>query len=150
MTAKKKPTTRRRKSQRGKPHKDETKAQVVAALLLGAGVMEIAQELGIPHSTVSTYKAEIPAAKLDDLRRKKGERLDELVYEYMVTSLQSLRKQAEVASDARYIQRQRAPELATLHGVMADKLLRLLEASTRARSNEPKQLSDGEGTSKET
>jgi predicted transcriptional regulator len=133
------------KSQRGKPHDDSIKAQVMAALLLGCGVMEVATELGLPHSTVSTYKAQIPEAKLDEFRRKKGERLDELVYDYVITGLTALRKQAEVVSDATYIRQQGALSMATLHGVMADKLVRLLEVTTRARGgNEQRRLSDGE------
>jgi hypothetical protein len=132
MTAKK-TATKKRKKQRGKPHEDPVKAQVIAALLLGAGVMEVASELGLPHSTVSTYKGQIPEGKLDDLRRKKGERLDEMVYDFMLTSLTSLRKQAELLSDASFIYQQGAHGMATLYGVMADKAIRLLEVSTRPR-----------------
>jgi len=146
MTAKRSPT-RRRKSQRGKAHLDEMKAKVIAALLLGAGVMEIAQELGLPHSTISTYKAEIPKDKLDEFRRKKGERLDEMVYDLMLANLTALRRQAEVISDPRYIQRQRAGELGTLYGIVADKSVRLLEITTRARTPELRGAGDGEAKS---
>ena len=142
--ASKKTATKRPKSQRGKPHKDDTKAKVIAALLLGAGVMETAQELRLPHSTVSTYKAQIPTDKLDDFRRKKGERLDEMVYDLMLTTLEALRKQAEVASDPAYLKWQNAIALGTLHGIMADKTVRLLEVTTRTRGAEQRRISDGE------
>jgi hypothetical protein len=142
--ASKKAATKRAKSQRGKPHDDPIKAKVIAALLLGAGVMEVAQEMALPHSTVSTYKAAIPADKLDELRRKKGDRLDEMVYDLMLTNLASLRKQAELLSDASFVREQGAQGMATLYGIMADKTVRLLEVTTRSRGPEQQRLSDGQ------
>jgi hypothetical protein len=93
--------------------------------------MEIAREMDLPQSTVSTYKAEIPEDKFDTLRYKKGARLDDLVYDYLVQNLETLRAQSKAASDESYIHKQPAGELATLHGVMADKTIRLLEVTTR-------------------
>ena len=139
---------KKRKPQRGKPHEDPVKAQVIGLLLLGAGVMEVATQLDLPHSTVSTYKGQIPDGKLDDLRRKKGERLDEMVYDFMLTSLTSLRKQAELLSDASFIYQQGAHGMATLYGVMADKAIRLLEVTTRSRgASEQPRLGDGQDQS---
>lgn len=115
---------------RGKAHPDETKAKVIAALLAGVGVVEIARELGLPHNTVSNYKTEIPEDKLDELRRKKGARIDDLVYDYLVQNLETLRTQSKIMSDESYIKKQPAGEMATLHGVMADKTVRLLEVTT--------------------
>lgn len=115
---------------RGKAHSDDTKAKVIAALLAGAGVVEIARELGLPHNTVSNYKSEIPEEKLDELRRKKGARIDDLVYDYLVQNLETLRAQSKAVSDESYINQQPAGEMATLHGVIADKTVRLLEVAT--------------------
>lgn len=125
-----------RTSQRGKAHEDSVKAQVVAALLLGMGVMEAAREFNLPQTTVSTYKGQIPEEKFVELRSKKGEILDEMVFDYMRSNLRALRAQAEEASEPSYIQKQPAGELATLHGVMADKLCRLLEAVSRPASRQ--------------
>lgn len=115
---------------RGKAHSDDTKAKVIAALLAGMGVVEIARELGLPHNTVSNYKSEIPEDKLDELRRKKGARIDDLVYDYLVQNLETLRIQSKAVSDESYINKQPAGEMATLHGVIADKTVRLLEVTT--------------------
>jgi transposase-like protein len=115
---------------RGKAHSDDTKARVIAALLAGCGVVEIAREMKLPHNTVSDYKKEIPEEKFDELRRKKGERLDDLVYDYLVQNLETLRAQSKAVSDASYINEQPAGEMATLHGVIADKTIRLLEVTT--------------------
>jgi len=135
------------RTQRGKARPPDVKAQVIAALLLGAGVMEVARTMGLPHSTVSRYRSEIPPEKLDELGRKKGEHLDELVFDYLKTNLKALQVQAELASDVNYLQKQPAGELATLHGVMADKTVRLLEAVSRANAAaESRQLGAGERT----
>lgn len=144
MAAKKSSKRKRSPAQRGKAHPDTVKAQVIAALLLGGGVMEIASELGLPHSTVSTYKAQIPDDKLDEFRRKKGERLDEMVYEYAVATLTALAAQARTASDPGYLRRQPAGSLAILHGVMSDKIVRLLEAAERASKRDNKNLLGGD------
>ena len=115
---------------RGKKLTDDTQAKVMAALLVGAGVVEIARELNLPHQTVSDIKRTIPEDKLGEIRQKKGERIDDLVYDYLVQNLETLRAQAKAVSSESYIQKQPAGELATLHGVMADKTVRLLEVTT--------------------
>jgi transposase-like protein len=115
---------------RGRKVPDDMQARVMAALLVGAGVVEIARELGLPHQTVSDIKNTIPEDKLGEIRRKKGERIDDLVYDYLVQNLETLRAQAKAVSNESYIQKQPAGELATLHGVMADKTVRLLEVTT--------------------
>lgn len=128
---------------RGKAHSDEVKAKVIAALLAGCGVCEIARELNLPHNTVSDYKAEIPEDKFDELRRKKGARIDDLVYDYLVQNLETLRVQSKVLSDEGYIKKQPASEMATLHGVMADKTVRLLEVTTNNTIPADRQLETG-------
>jgi len=117
---------------KGKAHSDEVKAKVTAALLAGCGVMEIAREMNLPHNTVSQYRSKIPEGQLDELRRKKGARIDDLVYDYLVQNLETLRAQSKAVSDESYIKTQPAGELATLHGVMADKTVRLLEVATNS------------------
>lgn len=118
---------------RGKAHSDDVKARVIAALLAGCGVVEIARELNLPHNTVSNYKSELSDEKLDELRRKKGARVDDLVYDYLVQNLETLRAQSKVVSDEGYINKQPAGEMATLHGVIADKTVRLLEVVTNTQ-----------------
>lgn len=117
---------------RGKKHPDDVRARAIAALLLGATVAEVAAQLSLPSQTVSDYKNEIPDEKFGELRIKRGARLDEMVFDYMVKSLKALSKQTEAASDLEYLKTYSPSELATLHGVMADKTVRLLEACSRA------------------
>lgn len=120
---------------RGKPHTDETRAQVIAALLAGQGVNEVAAQYDLPKETVSYWKKSIPDAQLALIRTKKGERIEVLLFDYLTTLLETLRKQAEIAGEREYVHKQPADSLAVLHGVMADKGIRLLEAAHRA--NEP-------------
>lgn len=131
---------------KGKAHSDDTKAKVIAALLAGCGVVEIARELNLPHQSVSNYKRELPEDKLSELRRKKGERIDDLVFDYLVQNLETLRTQSKVVSDESYIREQPAGEMATLHGVIADKTVRLLEVTTGAQVS-PRQIEGAEGNS---
>ncbi len=128
---------------RGKPHKPDLKARVVAALMSGGGVVEVAEAFNLPKQTVTTYKSGIPTDMLEQIRRKKGERLDELIYQCMVSNLEALDKQAKVVANETYIKKQRADSLAVLYGVIADKTIRLLEATTGATA--PRQLEAGNG-----
>lgn len=122
---------------KGKAYPQEVKAKVIALLLAGATVMEIARELKIPHRSISNYKKEIPENQLAELSRKKGERLDDLVYQCLVTNLQTLNEQAVIVREKEYVLKQPADQLATLYGVMADKTLRLLGATTNSSFPNP-------------
>jgi transposase-like protein len=104
----------------------------MAALLAGQGVCEIAREYKIAHPVISSWKSKLGPEKLDEIRAKRGDELDEMIYGYVIANLTALRAQAEAMSDETYLRQQPANELAILHGVMADKVVRLLEAHTAA------------------
>jgi hypothetical protein len=105
----------------------------MAALLAGQGVTEISEQYNLPDSTVSDLKKRVEN-EYGDLRSKKGERIEELLFDYLQQNLISLASQAKVVSEREYIIEQPADSLAVLHGVMADKSIRLLEAIERARA----------------
>ena len=63
--------------------------------------------------------------------QKKG--IDELVSDYLSELFITLRAQTRVVANPKYIFKQPAGELAVLHGVMADKAIRILEASAAAK-----------------
>lgn len=129
---------------RGKKHPDDTQAQVMASLLAGQGVSEIAAEYNLPESTVREWRSSLTEEQFAEVRAKKGAQVETLLFDYLVQILTTLKAQAAVASEREYIIEQRAGELAVLHGVMADKGIRLLEAAERARQatpqGEPKEL----------
>lgn len=125
---------------RGKKHSDEIQAQVMASLLAGQGVNEIAAEYNLPESTVREWRSTLTPEQVAELRAKKGEQVESLLFGYLTQILTTLKAQAEVASEREYILKQPADSLAVLHGVMADKGIRLLEAAERARAATPAQL----------
>lgn len=120
---------------RGKKHSDEVQAQVMAALLAGQGVNEVATQYNLDPSVVSRWKSKIPDDKLQLVAIKKSEEIEVLLYNYLTQTLITLDEQAKVVSEREYIIKQPAGELAVLHGVMADKAIRLLEAAERARES---------------
>lgn len=117
---------------RGKKHSDEVQAQVMAALLAGQGVSEVATQYKLDKSIVSRLKSRIPADKLQQVATKKGEEIESLLFGYLTETLTTLKEQAVIAREREYVIKQPAGELAVLHGVMADKSIRLLEALHQA------------------
>jgi hypothetical protein len=122
---------------RGKAHPESTQAQVKALLLAGESVTEAARQLNLDHSVVSRIKSGLTPEELHELARKKSGEIEGLLYDYLTTTLASLKAQAEVAGEREYIIKQPASELYLLHGTMADKAVRLLEAAARAKNNAP-------------
>lgn len=122
---------------RGKAHSDEVQAQVMASLLAGQGVNEVATQYNLDPSVVSRWKSRIPSDKLQLVAIKKSEEIEVLLFNYLTQTLVTLDEQAKVVSEREYIIKQPAGELAVLHGVMADKAIRLLEAAERARAAIP-------------
>lgn len=112
----------------------------MASLLAGQGVSEIAAEYKLPESTVREWRSSLTPEEVAELRAKKGEQIETLLFGYLTQILTTLQEQAKVASEREYIFKQPAGELAVLHGVMADKGIRLLEAAERARVAGPPQL----------
>lgn len=112
----------------GSPHPETKRARVIAALLLGSGVMEIAREFNLPESSVRNWKRTLTPEQIAEINARKGQRLDDLVFDYLQENLTTLRAQSKLLRDESYVAQQPANEMATLHGVMADKTIRLLEA----------------------
>jgi transposase-like protein len=120
---------------RGKKHSEEVRAQVMASLLAGQGVMEVASQYNLDASVVSRWRSALPDNQLQVIATKKGERIECLLFEYLTETLVTLKEQAIIARERDYVTKQPAGELAVLHGVMADKAVRLLEAAHRATAN---------------
>ncbi len=109
-------------------YSDEEKAAALAdVVFLGPGAT--VAKYGIPLGTLKTWQQEFEI--VHDPSVKKG-RIEILAMTYLEASLQALTAQAYVISQPEYIERQPAGELAILHGVVADKAVRLLDALGRA------------------
>lgn len=109
-------------------YSEETKAAVMAALLTGQSVSAAAKQYKIPRGTVAMWSAQLGREQTDPNTKKA--RIGELILDYLEESLKTLKAQHQVFSDANWVRQQSASEVAVLHGVIADKTFRLLEALT--------------------
>lgn len=105
----------------------------MAALLTGQGVSEIARQFGINKSTVSKMRSRIPHETLDQLKEQKVYDFGTQLAQYLDTALTTLKKQAEFFADEKWLEKQSASEAAVLHGVIADKTIRLLQAAEESK-----------------
>lgn len=105
----------------------EVRAAVMAALLSGQSIGSLAKEYKIPSSQISQWKRQL---------RKHLDKPDisNLIYEYLEAAMQALIVQTQAFSDPGWLQQQEASQLAVLHGVLADKIFRILEAMERANA----------------
>lgn len=111
----------------GKSYPDETKAAVMAALLTGQSVSSVAKEYNIPKRTVSGWKR-VAHGVVSEATQKR-ELFANLLFDYVETNLKTLKTQsAKVFTNETWLKNQSASELAVLHGVVADKTIRILEA----------------------
>ena len=109
-----------------KRYSEETKAAVMAALLAGQSVSQVAKEYGIPKGTVSGWGRK--SQEVASVTTQKKERIGELLVSYLSTSLETLEAQARMFKNEDWLRKQNAADVAVLHGVVTDKAIRLLEA----------------------
>ncbi len=107
----------------------EVKAAVLAALLAGQRVSDVAEKYKMPRATVSAWKClQNNGTSLATLTAEKKETIGELLFGYLKENLRALRVQSQVFQDKDWLKSQGAAELGTLHGIQTDKAVRLLEA----------------------
>ena len=121
---------------RGHPHSPETKAAVVAALLAGQGVTEVAKSYSIDKSVVSRWWKAVSDEQKQQVTSKKADEFSDLLAAYLKANLNALRVQSELFADKDWLKRQNAADIAVLHGVATDKAVRLLEAAQAANEQE--------------
>jgi transposase-like protein len=117
-------------------YSDDVKAQALAALLAGQAPAQVAAAFGIPVGTLRSWKSrQRSSGGVATVATQKRERIGELLLEYLEEGLTTLREQVKVFRDPTWLKNQSASEAAVLHGVIADKQVRLLEAL--AETDEP-------------
>lgn len=125
------------------PYNSEARAAVLAAILSGSSLREISRAMHIPETTVARWRDQAGIGPKPPDPRLLGEEkkadLGERVGDYLDDILVSLRAQAIHTRDPDWLARQDAGQLAILHGVLADKAVRLLGA---LRTDEPIRLPD--------
>ena len=121
----------------------EIKATVMAAILTGLHPSQIAREFNIPIGTVKAWKYRQESnGGVAIVTVQKKEAIGELISDYLTELLKTLRIQMRVFADEKWLKQQSAHEVAILHGVLADKGIRLLEALSEREDNSP--IYDGE------
>lgn len=123
----------------GKPISDERRAVVLAALLQGQSVNEIARVYKMPKSTVSRLKKTLPADKLQQVGTQKAENLAEMIATNLERSFAAISNVLNVTNNVDWLNKQSASELATLLGVTSDKVFRVLEAIENAQNADAEQ-----------
>ena len=111
-----------------KQHSNETKASVLAALLTGQSISEVARQYRIPEGTVKAWKSRQTDVGVATVATTKREEIGDLLLGYLRANLQTLRVQVEEFRDKAWLSKQDAADVAVLHGVLTDKMVRLLEA----------------------
>ena len=111
-------------------HNPETKAAVIAALLTGQSISSVAKDYNIPEGTVKNWSVKVKqnGGIVEPVQPQKRERIGELIVNYLEALLITLHAQQKVFQDEKWLKQQSASEVAVLHGVLADKGIRLLEA----------------------
>lgn len=122
---------------RGKAHDDSTKAAVMASLMQGQGVNEVARQYSLSSSVVTRWKAEL-GDKLEQVGAQKTRDFGDMLGNYLEQLLITVTAQQEHFRDVTWLKRQPAADLAVLHGVLVDKGVRLFEAAQNAA-----QVNDG-------
>ena len=113
---------------RYRKYSEQERAAALADVVL-IGSSATSAKYDIPRSTIITWQQEFSIVHNPSIKKSV---IEALAMTYLEASLQALTAQAYVISQPEYIERQPAGELAILHGVVADKAVRLLDALGRA------------------
>lgn len=104
-------------------HNPEIRAAVLAALLAGQSVSQVAKEYSLPRGTVSAWRKRAVA---NGATQK--ESIGELLVQLVEKNIRGLISAADVLHDPEWIRKQNAAELGTFIGITHDKVVRMLEA----------------------
>jgi transposase-like protein len=119
-------------------YSETIRARALAALIAGQSYAEVARAFNVPVGTLKSWKSRdamgVDASDATSATSKK-ERIGALLLDYLVSTLETLKAQQVVFADAAWLQKQSASEVAILHGVLADKSIRLLEGLADSESS---------------
>lgn len=110
-------------------YSEETKAAVMAALLAGQTIAQVASEYRIPVGTVNAWSARAHQVPVVSAVGDRRERIGDLILSNLETLMIAVEEIVKsVSADKEWLRRQSASEVAVLVGVFADKAYRILEA----------------------
>lgn len=128
--------------QRGKEHPPDVKAEAAGLFLQGNTASYVAKKLDIPLNTAKVWRRETISDITSEMRREWAAQIEENLYRTIIMSQAAMLAQLEVMSDPTWIKQQTASDLATLHGITHDKVIRLLEATGQGQEID-KQVDEG-------
>lgn len=108
-------------------HDDATKAAVLAELQLATPIKTLARKYGITANTIRRWRSDAGLTE-PGVTPEKKEELGAAVLDYIYATLKTLKIQAEFFGDPAWLREQGAASIYLLHGVLADKAIRLLAA----------------------
>ena len=109
-------------------HSAEMKAAALAALATGSSVRAVARQFAVSPATVRAWRLVAGGKPLPVGNPQKDADLGEQLYGYLNESIAALRSQLRVFGDEAWLRSQPAADLGILHGIIADKTVRLLQA----------------------
>jgi len=110
-------------------YSEEVHAACVAALLAGQDITAVAGEYNVPEPTLRSWKHRARRDGADPIVPETDRtEIGQLLIAYMKDVIAAMRKQTVVFGDEEYLRKQPAGELGVVHGILADKTIRLLEA----------------------
>jgi transposase-like protein len=127
---------------RGVAHSPELRAQVVAAVLAGMSIAQVAKQYGIDKSLVSRWAAEPLQPVATEQRARDPETIGDWILDLIATHVTTIQAQLQAAARPEWLEKQSAAELAQLVAVERDTTLRLL-AGLRPVEPEPSALAPG-------
>lgn len=112
-----------------KEYAPEVKAAVMAALMDGQSLRQVARDHGVPKGTVEHWgnEAKRLVTSVSNVSDTKRERIGELLIDLLVAKIEAQIAISQHATDKVWLLKQDASALAMFYGVSDDKLIRLLE-----------------------
>ena len=118
-----------------KRYPNETIATVLAALLMGESVSDVARKYKIDKSLVSRWKAKFPKEKFHQIATDRADDFNRLITEFLREGITTLSVQLRHVRQESFLKKQGATELAALFGTTSDRVFRVLEAITVAEDS---------------
>lgn len=121
---------------KGRQHSEQVRAQVIAALLAGQGVTEVATQYNLAKSVVSRLKASLSDGEMEQVGTQKRLSLATLIENLLRMSLETATRLAHNSQDEQWFYKQNAADVAILFGVITDKSIKIVEAAENASLNQ--------------
>jgi transposase-like protein len=111
----------------GQPYDDQKRAAVLAALLAGQSVSQVARDYSVSRAAVINWRDK-SGIRPAPVTQQKADEIGALVSDVLTNLLTTVSVLAEHSRNEEWFNRQDAADVAVLAGVFTDKSIRILEA----------------------